>query len=183
MAALIADLRSKLNGDATFTDDNLQGLLDEHAQAVDIRLDPRPPFYREHRAPIAPFEAGAIVYIGHAEELVLDVDYTIDLMRGIVTTPAADYRALFIQGMAYDLNAAAADGWERIAGRHVGKVDISANSASQSRSQLHEQATAQAALFRARARATTSTVDRADANGRGSRGDELLDSFRRQTDR
>lgn len=183
MAALIADLRAKVNGDATFTDDDLERLLDAHAMSVDIRLEPRPPFYREHRAPVAPWEEGALVYIGYAEELELGTDYTIDLLRGIVTTPAAEHRSIFIQGTAYDLNAAAADGWERIAGRHVGEFDFSANEASHRRSQTHEQALRQAETFRGRAWARTSTVDRADQTGRGSRGDELLDGFRRATDR
>lgn len=181
MVQLVARLRKMLDGSDTFTDDDLQELLDNHAMTIDVRLTSRTPFYTQHIAPVSDLEDTAIVYVG-LTALVKGSDYTIDLQRGIVTTPVADYRGLMLHATSYDLNASAADGWERIAGGKVGHIDISANQASQRRSQGWEHAVAQAAHYRARARVITGTVDRADTPG-GSRTDDLLDGFRRQTER
>lgn len=49
--------------------------------------------------------------------LATPTDYTIDSSSGTVSTPAADLRGLMLTGRSYVLNAAAADGWARLAGR------------------------------------------------------------------
>src|SRR5689334_23368247 len=103
MTDLIARLRGFAGGDTTITDDDYQALLDDHAFPVEAALSPRPPFFVQHQSPFENLEAGAIVYIGYNTVLVEDTDYTIDLQRGIVTTPAANYQVLYLQGMAYDV--------------------------------------------------------------------------------
>jgi hypothetical protein len=103
------------------------------------------------------------VYLrGSTTMLVADTDYTIDLQRGIVITPSSDYRALSLQGVAYDLNAAAAAGWERIAGRYALEFAFSSAGSSYSRHQQIEGAQKMAMHYRAKAWPKVSTVDRAD---------------------
>jgi hypothetical protein len=177
MAALIARTKGLCGGDTQISDDDYQQLLDDHAFVVECALAQRPPFFTQHQSPFENLEAGAVVYTGYNTPLVEGVDYTIDLQRGIVTTPQANYQVISIQGMAYDINAAAADGWERIAARHVGAFDLSADGSSLRRSQAHDQALLQAATYRAKAWAVTTTVDRADTPGQ-THAEHLLQSFR-----
>ncbi len=179
MDALIARVKAMCGGDTTITDDDYQVLLDDHAFVVECALEQRPPFFTQFRSPFENLEEGAVVYIGYNTLLTEGVDYTIDLQRGIVTTPATNYQVLYLQGMAYDINAAAADGWERIAARHVDEFDLSADGSSLKRSQVYEQATAQAAKYRSKAWAVPVSVDRADMPGQMSNADRFLDSFRR----
>ena len=180
MSALIARVKALANGDAQISDDDYQQLLDDHAFVVECALEPRPPFYTQHRSPFENLETGCAVYVGYNTLLDEDTDYTIDLQRGIVTTPAANYQVIYLQGMAYDVYAAAADAWERIAARHVGKFDLSADGSSLRRSQLHEQALAQAAACRRQAWATTVTTERSDTAGdAAAQAAQRLDAFRR----
>lgn len=180
MTSLIARVRGMCNGDTALTADDYQLLLDDHAFAVECALTQRPPFFTQHQSPFENLEDGAQVYVGYNTLLTEDDDYTIDLPRGIVTTPAADYRVLYLQGMAYDLNAAAADGWERIAARYVGQFDFSSVEGRYSLSQQLDQARTMAAHYRARAWAVSSTVDRADTPAfQPQRADQVLEGFQR----
>lgn len=181
MESLITRLRALLNGDAQLTDDDLQVLLDDQALVVDALLIPRTPFWREHVAPYDNLEASATVYVGYDTALTKGVDYTIDLQRGIVTTPVAERRGLKLLGYAYDLNAAAAAGWERIAARYVGAFDFSTTlGGSYQRAQQHAQALTQAQRYRALAWPRVATVDRADTPGHGAdTADRLLDGWRK----
>lgn len=183
MTSLISRLRGMLAGTTSFSDDDLQSLLDDHAFAFDTSLVPRAPFYVEHEAPYENIEVGCRVYVGYNTLLTEEVDYTIDLSRGVVTTPAADHRGLQAYGTAYDLNAAAADGWERIAAGKADQFDLSADGSNLRRSQLHEQALTQAAAFRKKAWATQRNVERSDSARPGDAvAERLRDGFRRQVD-
>ena len=183
MTSLIARLRGMLAGSTSFTDDDLQGLLDDHAFSFDTSLVPRAPFYTEHEAPYENIEAGARVYIGYSTLLAEGTDYAIDLSRGIVTTPAADHRGLQAYGTAYDLNAAAADGWEQIAAGKIEDFDFSDLQGSYKVSQPREAALAQAARFRAKAWATQSNAERSDSARPGDGpAHRLRNGFRRQVD-
>lgn len=181
MTSLIGRLRALLNSDAGLDDDALEQLLDAHSFAIDTALVPRAPFFTEHEAPYDNIEAGAIVYVGYNTMLVAGSDYTIDLVRGIVTTAAADHRMLMLQGRAYDLNAAAADGWEQIAGAEVGAFDFSDLQGRYSVSQIRAQALEMAATYRAKAWATDRLIARADSTLSGADAAERLrQGFRRQ---
>jgi hypothetical protein len=181
MTTLISRLGKLLPAAAAFTDDDLQEMLDGHAFTFDVSLVPRLPFYKQHEAPYENIEAGAGVYTGYNQVLVEGTDYTIDLSRGIVSTPAADRRGLMIQGSAYDLNAAAADGWERVAAAHVGEFDVSHDDGSSlKRSQVHDQALTQAAKYQSKAWATQTSVERSDMTGSGdTTANRLREGFRR----
>src|SRR5205807_10274895 len=100
---------SLCGGDTTISDDDYEQLLDDHAFVVECALTQRPPFFTQHRSPFENLEAGCVVYIGYNTLLIENTDYTIDLQRGIVTTPATNYQVIYVQGMAYAINAAAAD--------------------------------------------------------------------------
>lgn len=162
MAALIARVKAMANGDTTLTDDDYQTLLDDHSVQVDSRLIPRRPFYTVHTAPFENLESGAVVYYGYNTRLTETTDYTIDLQRGIVTTLAADYRGLCIQATAYDINAAAADAWERIAARSADAFDWSDVEGSYKPSQARDYALAQAKTYRRRAWAVSTVIERGD---------------------
>jgi len=177
MEALINRVQALCGGDTVITDDDYGQLLDDHAFDIECALEPRPPFFVQHRSPFENIEAGAVVYVGYNTLLTEDTDYTIDLQRGIVTTPSANYQVIRLQGTAYDINAAAADGWERIAARYVGEFDIASPDGSLKLSQQYDHALGQAAKYRAKAWATTTTVDRADTPGQ-THANQLLDSFR-----
>jgi hypothetical protein len=162
MTALIARTRKLLGGDTVLADIDIQELLDDHAIVVDSYLDPRPPFYTEHVSPFENLETGARVYYGYNTLLTLTTDYTIDEQRGIVTTLAADRRGLKILGMAYDINGAAADGWERIASRGADLFAWSDVEGSYHPEQARDFATNQAARYRAKAWAVSRTIERHD---------------------
>jgi len=180
MTTLITRLGKLLPAGTSFDDDDLQGMLDDHAFSFDAQLVPRMPFYKQHEAPYENIEAGCGVYVGYNQVLVEGTDYTIDLARGIVSTPAADRRGLMIQGSAYDLNAAAADGWAKIAGGYVGEFDIGSPDGSLKLSQQYDHAITQETKYRAKAWATQSNVERSDMTGnRDTTADRLRDGFRR----
>lgn len=163
MTELITRLRRLLNSDPLFADDEeLQQLLDDHALRVDAPLVPDEPFYRAHQCPYQWFEAGATVYWGGGTVLTEGTDYLIDLQRGIVTTQQPSYLALRIRGVCYDLNAAAADGWEQIAGRESPKFDFKSSTKSFTRSQAYDHAVSQAARYRSKAWAIDHAVERSD---------------------
>ena len=162
MTNLIARVRAMCAGDTTLTADDYQTLLDDHAVVVDSYLEPQPPFYLDHISPFENLEAGAKVYYGYNTLLTVTTDYTIDLQRGIVTTVAADYRGLKILGYAYDINAAAADGWELIANRSAGLFAWSDVEGSYHPEQAREFATDQAKRYRAKAWAMCRTIERHD---------------------
>lgn len=162
MTTLIARLRVMLNSDATFANADLQTLLDDHAIAVDALLEPRAPFYTKHLAPFENLETDAIIYYGYNTALTENSDYTADYQRGLFTTPAAEYRGLKILGMAYDLNAAAADGWEQIAARSADAFAWSDVEGSYHPEQARQFALDMAKAHRRKAWATSRTVERAD---------------------
>ena len=162
MSHLIARLRKLLADDTTFSDFDLLELLDDHSVVVDSYLEPQPPFFTEHVAPFENLELAAKVYVGYNTLLTVDVDYTADYQRGIFTTSAADYRGLKLLGKAYDVNAAAADGWDRIASRSASAFDWSDVEGSYKPSQARDYASSQASRFRARAWARSRTIERHD---------------------
>jgi hypothetical protein len=162
MANLIARSRKLLNGDTVLDDDDIQELLDGHAIVVDSYLEAQPPFYTQHVSPFESLETGARIYVGYNTLLTITTDYTIDEQRGIVTTPLADYRGLKILGMAYDVNAAAADGWDRIAGRGADLYGWSDVEGSYHPEQARDFATNQAQRYRAKAWAVSRTIERHD---------------------
>jgi hypothetical protein len=162
MSALIARVQAMCNGDTTLTADDYQQLLDDHAVAVSADLTPQPPFYTTHAAPFENLEAGAVVYYGYNTRLTETTDYTADYQRGLITTPAADYRGLQILGTAYDLHAAAADGWERIAGRSADAFAWSDVEGSYHPEQARQFALDMAKAHRRKAWASSRTVERAD---------------------
>jgi len=164
MTALVARVKALCNGDATLTDDDYQTLLDDRVVVVDALLTPRVPFYTEHVAPFENLESGSAckIFYGFNTLLIENTDYTADYQRGIFTTPAADYRGLRVLGKAYDLSAAAADGWERIAARYALEFDFSDVEGSYKRSQQSETCLKMAKRYRKKAWAIGSTVERAD---------------------
>lgn len=163
MADLIDAVQAMCNGDTTLTDQDYQDLLDQHSVAVDALLEPRPPFYTTHLAPFEWFESGTVVYVGYNTVLTETADYTFDEQRGIVTTPAANYQGLKVQGTAYDVHAAAADGWERIAARSADLPDVKGDDGSMVyQSQLITQALTMAKTYRRKAWAMGRVVERAD---------------------
>lgn len=177
MTTLIARLRSLLANDATFTDDDLQGMLDDNALLVVEQLTPEQPRYMRHFSSASNFEAGAQVFFGMIQ--LATNEYAFDAQRGIVSTPQPDYRGLRLEGTAYDLNAAAADGWDRIAARFVQEFDFSTSSKGFKRSQQHTNALAQAKTFRQKAWAKTVTTERSDMLPGNGTADALIDGFRR----
>jgi hypothetical protein len=162
MSALIARVQAMCNGDTSLTADDYQAMLDDHAVAVSAPLEPQAPFYTTHAAPFENLEAGAVVYYGYNTRLTENSDYTADYQRGIFTTPAAEYRGLKVLGMAYDLNAAAADGWEQIAARSVDAFAWSDVEGSYHPEQARQFALDMAKAHRRKAWATSRTVERAD---------------------
>lgn len=148
MTALIDRTRALLGGDTVFTADELQSLLDAYARPFRVLLVPDLPGYTTHRAPFGAIEDGAVVYL--ASDVLL-TGHTIDLARGIVTTPTANDSALYLQGTAHDVYAAAADGWDEIAQRYVADFDFSVDNASYKESQKYQMALRQAERMRARA--------------------------------
>lgn len=151
MAALIARARKLLNGDTVFSEDDLQALLDQHAVPFRALLTPDKPGYTTHRTLYGDIEDGVVLALADGTVLSSPADYTIDLARGIVTTPTAELRALWLQGTSYDVYAAAADSWEQIAARDVRGFDFGADGATFKRSQIYEYALRQAERMRARA--------------------------------
>jgi len=162
MTALIARVKAMCNGDTTLSDDDYQTLLDDHSITVQALLEPEPPFYTEHAAPFENLEAGAKVYYGYNTLLTEATDYTADYQRGLFTTPAADYRGLRILGKAYDINAAAADGWERLAARSADAFAWSDVEGSYHPEQARQYKLDMAAKYRRKAWATSRTVERGD---------------------
>jgi hypothetical protein len=162
MAALISRVRALLGGDTVLTDDQVQTFLDDHAIVVDSYLTPRPPFYTEHVSPFENLETGVSVYFGYNTLLIITTDYTIDLQRGIVTTVAADRRGLKVLGYAYDIHAAAGDGWDSIAARVWDEFTFSDVEGSYQRQQQYDNATKQAARERAKAWAVNRSLERND---------------------
>jgi len=164
MTNLIARVKSFCNGDTTLTDDDYQQLLDDHAIVVDSLLTPRVPFYVEHVSPFENLEEGSAckIYYGYNTLLVENTDYTADYQRGIFTTPAANYRGLRVLGKAYDINAAAADGWEHIAQRYSTEFDFGTLGWKYERSQQIDMCLKMAARYRKKAWAISHTVERGD---------------------
>jgi len=164
MTALIARVKAMCNGSTTLSDDDYQTLLDDHAVAVNANLIPRVPFFTQHVAPHENLEAGPVnvIYYGYNTQLVENTDYTADYQRGIFTTPAANYRGLRILGMAYDINAAAADGWERLASQAADSFAWSDVEGSYHPEQARQYKLDMAAKYRSRAWAMGRTVERND---------------------
>jgi hypothetical protein len=162
MTALIARVKALCNGDTTISDTDYQTMLDDHAVAVNGVLEPQQPFYTTHLAPFENLENGASVFYGFKTLLVENTDYTSDYQRGRFTTPAADYRGLRIVGAAYDIHAAAADGWETIASATASAFDWSDVEGSYKPSQARDFALSMATKHRRKAWATGRTVERAD---------------------
>lgn len=164
MTNLIARVRRCCNGDTTLTDDNYQELLDAHAVLVDSYLTPRSPFYVDHVSPFENLEESTAckVYYGYNTLLTESTDYTADYQRGIFTTPAANYQGLKVLGKAYDVNAAAADGWERIAARYSLEFTFSDVEGTYQRQQQIEKCLDMAKHYRAKAWATSRAVERHD---------------------
>lgn len=163
MADLVRRLRDMLDNPAGLTDEQIQDLLDEHRRPVDQALRSRAPFYTQHEAGIGNFESGVKVYTGYDTLLTLTTDYTIDLQTGVVTTGSADRRELRIWGTAYDLNRAAADGWERIASGVWDEFDLSDNGSSLSRSQKIAHARSMADRYRRKAGGGNARTARSDS--------------------
>ena len=179
MLHLIARLRKLCGGDTAFDDFDYLELLDDHAVAIDCVLEPRAPFYTEHVAPFGSIEIGARVFYGYNTLLTESTDYTADYQRGIITTPAANYQGLRLQGKAYDINAAAADGWERIAQRTADAFDWSDVEGSYKPSQARDFALGMAAKFRRKAWAISRTVERGDTPALIDAGSYNADVIRR----
>ncbi len=150
MTSLIKRLRGLLNGDTKLTNDQLQELLDTWSFAVDAPLATQVPARTRHTAPGGDLEDGVLVYADGTTLLTLTTDYTVDLQRGIVTTVQPETRTLTLQGTAFDLNGAAADGWELLAMRFTTEFDYSDPSGQFKASQQHAMALTQAKAFRAR---------------------------------
>lgn len=75
--------------------------------------------------------------------------YTIDLATGLLTfgTNTAG-SARYVTGYTYNLNAAAADVWDKKAARYASRYDVSTDNHSLKRSQMVAQAREQARYFR-----------------------------------
>jgi hypothetical protein len=165
MTALVARVKALCNGDTTISDDTYQEFLDDHAVVVAAYLESRYPAYLEHVSPFESLETGATckLYAGGSETALIETtDYTADYQRGIFTTAAAERRGLRIVAKAYDIHAAAADGWERIAMRYSLEFDFSDVEGSYKRSQQIDMCLKLAAKERAKAWAIAHTVERAD---------------------
>jgi len=176
MTALIARVKALCNGNTTISDDNYQTILDDHSVSVNGVLEPQRPFYTIHAAPFENLEQGAQIFYGFKTLLVENTDYTADYQRGLFTTPASDYRGLRIVGTAYDIHAAAADGWEQLAASSPDAFAWSDVEGSYHPEQARQFKLDMAAKHRRKAWATGRTVERADTpelprDGDGWRGD------------
>lgn len=167
MTALIARVKALCASNTTISDTDYQTMLDDHAVAVNGVLEPQQPFYVKHLAPFENLEAGASIFYGYNTLLVENTDYTADYQRGIFTTIAADYRGLRIIGTAFDIHAAAADGWERIAAANPDAFDWSDVEGSYKPSQARDYALTMAKTHRRKAWAMGRTVERADTPALG----------------
>jgi hypothetical protein len=153
-----------VNYDSTFTEDDYQGMLDDHAVEFNRALEPlNSPTLTRFGVGVGNIDTAAVVYLSGSRTILTETtQYTMDYQRGILTTPAINYQPLSCRGTAYNLYMAAADAWERIASRYVLEFDFSDVEGSYSRSQQSKMCQEQAAKYRRMAGATSTYVERGD---------------------
>lgn len=167
MASLIARLRRFVNeaGTATFGDEDLQNILDEHKTrvwreplAMERTLISSTDYeYKIYRSRYGNFEAGGTAYF-NVEDATGNQrgtsTYTVDYIRGQITMTADQQgSALYLTGWSYDLNGAAADVWREKAGNVAAYYDVSMDGHSLSRSQWTRQCLDMAKYYESHAEA------------------------------
>lgn len=119
MAALIARLRVALDDGRTpqlFTDEQLQSFLDQHRYRLAGEMMYSDRLYTEWRSLYPNVEDGA--ELREAGNTVIPASgYVADFASGSFTFVLPLYNTPYLWGYAYDLNAAAADGWTQKAAR------------------------------------------------------------------
>lgn len=119
MTGLISRLRVALDDSRSpqlFTDEQLQGFLDQHRYrlAGEILYDDR--LGLEWRSLYPNIEAGAELR-DSGNTLIDSADYVADYASGAFTFTTEPSSNPYLWGYAYDLNAAAADAWTQKAAR------------------------------------------------------------------
>jgi hypothetical protein len=161
---LIAQLASYVNNDTTFTEDEYQMMLDDHAtefnQACAVLNSPT---FTRFSVNVGNIDTNAVIFLsGSTTVLTETTDYTLDYHRGVFTTPTTDYRPLAMRGTSYNVFLAAADAWERIGARYALEFDFRDIEGQYLRSQQTQQCAAMAAKYRKMAGATSAYVERGD---------------------
>jgi hypothetical protein len=165
---LLARLASLVNYDSTFTEDEYQGMLDDHAVEFNRACEPlNSPTLTRFWVGVGNIDTAAVVYIsGSLTILTETTDYSLDYQRGLLTTPATTYRSLSCRGTSYNVFLAAADAWERIGARYALEFDFSDVEGTYNRSQQSAMCQQQAAKYRRMAGATSTFVERGDMGGK-----------------
>jgi len=169
MANLLARTRRFVDdsGTATWTDDQLQDILDAHKYRVQreylemertlVSADDYE--YKIYHSRYDNYEEGGTVYFnveGVSGSQRGTADYSADYIRGVVAMTAdQEGSALYLTGWSYDLNAAAADCWRERASKVSSYYDVQADGHRLSRSQWFEHCQEAAKMYDARARAVT----------------------------
>ena len=177
MANLILRWRRMVNdgGTAIWDNDEAQQILDGHRRDV----------WRERLATVTVEEDGSTVYKTYTSKFdnleettggtavfrVYDsggtaigtANYTPDYERGVIQFSADQAgSAYYLDARAYDLNAAAADGWLERMANVSGYYDFSSDGQSFKRSDYFAHCQAMAAYYRGKAPMTVSLLERND---------------------
>lgn len=175
MANIIASWRRMVNdtSSTTWTDDQAQSIIDRHSTRYHSRVV----------KPLPTYESGSYVYkeyhigIGHVEEPVnndvtrfrlfdsagtnITTGFSFDWQNGRITfTSDQEGENYSIDFYSYDLNAAAADGWNEKAAAAAARFSFSADGASFSRSDEYKAYESMARLYGSRSSTFVSDVDR-----------------------
>lgn len=149
-------------------DNNREEIIHEELDSV-VEYTGGAPFTKRHLSYHGNYESGTAVFwledgAGSTASTAL---YTADYVMGKFTF-AADTggTVYYLTGRSYDLNAAAADVWDRKADHYAEVYDFSTDGHSLKRSQLVAQCEKQAEKYRSRANKNTEplTLGRDDAN-------------------
>ena len=176
MTNLISSWRRLVNdpSSVTWTDDQAQSILDRNsARYLSVPVRPLPSF-----------QSGAYVYkeyhvgIGHIEEPVtgdvtrfrlfdsggtnITTGFSFDWQNGRITFASdQEGETYYLDFFSYDLNAAAAEGWNEKAAAAAARFDFSADGASFSRSAEYKAFSDMAKLYSSRSMTSSSDIDRA----------------------
>lgn len=164
--ATMADIITRLRGmvgdadSATFTDDELQAILDQRrTDAIHAALGYRPSvstsgtieyhdYYAVDAGAMLPWESDPTLQDSSGAELTPD---TSEPMRGYWRFTTTKLPPVYITGAFYDMNGAAAVVCQELAGRVAQEFDYGTDGHDFSRSQKHQNLLAQSREFARRA--------------------------------
>lgn len=185
MADIIKDLRlmTETGSDdyivdtiSYWTPDQLQRILDNHRNDLKwyemTAIEEGDGSYLDYSIGYGNLEATtggtAIFIVQDIHGATVTSPYTVDYVRGVVTfasdTGGTDY---FVTGRSYDMNAAAAEVWERKLAHYARAVNFSTDGHSISRQQLYDHAKEMVDRFAQKGGGGFKTIDvmRSDTDG------------------